>query len=86
MAPAAEKFLFRCAASRQFLFLSSDKFTYVGMCAHKIGEVVEPAGGETGVPRCLAEDRKLRKAVNIHKGSVHIREQFVNEFFQIFGR
>jgi len=27
--------------------------------AHKKGEVVEPAGGETGVPRCLAEVRKL---------------------------
>jgi hypothetical protein len=30
--------------------------------AHKKGEVVEPAGGETGVPRCLAEVRKLPKA------------------------
>jgi len=27
--------------------------------AHKNGEVVGPAGGETGEPRCLAEDRKL---------------------------
>jgi hypothetical protein len=27
--------------------------------AHKKGEVVGPAGGETGVPRCLAEVRKL---------------------------
>ena len=30
--------------------------------AHKKGEVVGPAGGETGVPRCLAEVRKLPKA------------------------
>jgi hypothetical protein len=29
--------------------------------AHKNGEVVGPAGGETGVPRCLAEDQKLPK-------------------------
>jgi len=29
----------------------------------KKGEVVEPAGGETGVPRCLAEDCKLPPAV-----------------------
>jgi len=28
----------------------------------KKGEVVEPAGGETGVPRCLAEVRKLLRA------------------------
>ena len=27
----------------------------VSLSAHKKGEVVEPAGGETGVPRCLAE-------------------------------
>ena len=27
--------------------------------AHKKGEVVGPAGGETGVPRCLAEVHKL---------------------------
>ncbi|MFC1676227.1 hypothetical protein ACFL3G_04075 [Planctomycetota bacterium] len=30
--------------------------------AHKIGEVVEPAGGETGEPHCLAEVQKLLKA------------------------
>jgi hypothetical protein len=29
--------------------------------AHKKGEVVEPAGGETGEPRCLAEVHKLLK-------------------------
>jgi len=34
--------------------------------AHKKGEVVEPAGGETGVPRCLAEVRKLLKAASFH--------------------
>ncbi len=28
----------------------------------KKGEVVGPAGGETGGPRCLAEDRKLLRA------------------------
>jgi hypothetical protein len=28
----------------------------------KKGEVVEPAGGETGVPHCLAEVRKLPEA------------------------
>jgi hypothetical protein len=32
----------------------------------KKGEVVEPAGGETGVPRCLAEVRKLLKAALLH--------------------
>ena len=32
------------------------------MSAHKKGEVVEPAGGETGVPHCLAEVRKLPEA------------------------
>jgi hypothetical protein len=32
------------------------------MYAHKKGEVVEPAGGETGVPHCLAEVRKLPEA------------------------
>jgi hypothetical protein len=31
-------------------------------CAEKKGEVVEPAGGETGVPHCLAEDYKLPMA------------------------
>jgi len=29
---------------------------------YKKGEVVDPAGGETGVPRCLAEDYMLLKA------------------------
>jgi hypothetical protein len=29
---------------------------------HKKGEVVEPAGGETGVPHCLAEARKLQRS------------------------
>jgi len=29
---------------------------------HKKGEVVEPAGGETGVPHCLAEARNLPEA------------------------
>jgi len=34
------------------------------MCprAQKKGEVVDPAGGETGVPHCLAEVRKLPTA------------------------
>ncbi len=35
------------------------------VCAKK-GEVVEPAGGETGMPRCLAEVRKLLKAALFH--------------------
>jgi len=30
--------------------------------AHKNGEVVGPAGGETGLPRCLAEVQKLPKS------------------------
>jgi hypothetical protein len=30
----------------------------------KKGEVVVPAGGETGVPRCLAEARKLPESSN----------------------
>jgi hypothetical protein len=34
--------------------------------AHKKGEVVGPAGGETGGPRCLAEVRKLLKAANFN--------------------
>jgi hypothetical protein len=34
--------------------------------ARKKGEVVGPAGGETGVPRCLAEVRKLPKAALFH--------------------
>lgn len=29
------------------------------MPAQKKGEVVEPAGGGTGGPRCLAEDRSV---------------------------
>jgi len=33
---------------------------------HKKGEVVGPAGGETGVPRCLAEDYKLQIAALFH--------------------
>ena len=33
--------------------------------AHKKGEVVGPAGGETGVPRRLAEVRKLPVAASI---------------------
>jgi hypothetical protein len=37
-----------------------------GKCAQKKGEVVGPAGGETGVPRCLAEVRELLKAVLFH--------------------
>jgi len=37
-----------------------------GGCAHKKGEVVEPAGGETGVPRCLAEVRKPLHAASFH--------------------
>jgi hypothetical protein len=32
----------------------------------KNGEVVGPAGGETGGPRCLAEVRKLPKAALFH--------------------
>jgi len=30
-----------------------------GSVRAKKGEVVEPAGGETGMPRCLAEVHKL---------------------------
>ena len=40
--------------------------------AHKRGEVVVPAGGETGVPRCLAEDLKLPKS------SLFIRNRYFN--------
>ena len=36
---------------------------------NKKGEVVAPAGGETGKPRCLAEVRKLREAVLLHFNS-----------------
>jgi hypothetical protein len=33
------------------------------MCIKK-GETVEPAGGETGVPHCLAEAHKLLEAAS----------------------
>jgi len=36
-----------------------------GQQISKKGEVVGPAGGETGVPRCLAEVRKLQEAANL---------------------
>ncbi len=44
-----------------------DYYGQVGLrvCAQKKGEVVGPAGGETGVPRCLAEVRKLPVAASI---------------------
>jgi len=32
--------------------------------AHKKGEVVGPAGGETGVPHCLAEVHRLLKTAS----------------------
>jgi len=35
--------------------------TRLGICAHKKGEVVGPAGGETGGPHCLAEVYLLLK-------------------------
>ena len=34
----------------------------INLNMRKKGEVVEPAGGETGVPHCLAEVRKLPHA------------------------
>jgi len=37
-----------------------------GKYAHKKGEVVGSAGGETDGPRCLAEARKLLKAALFH--------------------
>jgi len=33
-------------------------------CAHKKGEVVGPAGGETGGPHCLAEVYQPLRGVN----------------------
>ena len=58
--PAAEKFWSRSGANSSFTrdnwFFVTSKYPVI---AQKIGEVVEPAGGETGVPRCLAEVHKL---------------------------
>ena len=39
------------------------------MCAHKKGEVVGPAGGETGGPHCLAEVYLLPKCSKNPNGS-----------------
>jgi len=36
------------------------------VCAHKKGEVVEPAGGETGGPHCLAEVYQPLRGASIH--------------------
>jgi len=44
-------------ASRSLLWVNQ----FSGM-RRKKGEVVEPAGGETGVPHCLAEAHKLLEA------------------------
>jgi hypothetical protein len=44
-------------------------FLQMNQCAdvrEKNGEVVGPAGGETGGPRCLAEVRKLPKTALFH--------------------
>jgi len=49
----------RSAESRN---LSRDSLSLT--CAQKKGEVVGPAGGETGVPRGLAEACKLLGAAN----------------------
>jgi hypothetical protein len=38
--------------------------------AQKDGEVVEPAGGETGVPRCLAKDYKTAQSSLITMESI----------------
>jgi len=42
--------------------------------AHKKGEVVGPAGGETGIPRCLAEVRKPLRAASLHYFNEQIEE------------
>jgi len=42
-------------------------------CAHKKGEVVEPAGGETGEPHCLAEVYQLLRSS--FDSSANLKEQ-----------
>ena len=59
-------------------------------CAHKKGEVVEPAGGETGGPRCLAEVRKLLVAALFRRfrfqaENVTYSKEPVKEKNKIFG-
>jgi len=44
-------------------------------CAHKKGEVVGPAGGETGVPHCLAEVRKLPEAASFQFSKNKVTEK-----------
>ncbi len=61
----------------------------IDQCAHKKGEVVVPAGGETGGPRCLAEVRKLLKAALFHFLTHRLRKvtfpkQSVKQKIEIF--
>ena len=59
---AAEKYKSKSAESKKLRLYNPylfTKLTSVEEYAHKKGEVVGPAGGETGVPHCLAEVRKL---------------------------
>lgn len=55
----------------EVLLMEFGGFLGVGW-AHKKGEVVGPAGGETGVPRCLAEDRKLLSAASFLRKFLYI--------------
>jgi hypothetical protein len=56
----------------------------LGDYAHKKGEVVEPAGGETGGPRCLAEVRKLLIAALFRRFSLTFSKEPVKQKLKIF--
>jgi hypothetical protein len=50
------KYWYRYAADKAYRVQTGASCSlFRGVFAHMRGEVVEPAGGETGVPRCLAE-------------------------------
>jgi len=69
MALAAGKYTSKSAENKELRSYNPyffTKFTLVEGYAHKKGEVVGPAGGETGVPHCLAEVRKLPETAAIH--------------------
>jgi hypothetical protein len=56
----------------------------LALCAEKKGEVVGPAGGETGGPRCLAEARMLLKTALFHYFRVQIANvNFLHRVCQI---
>lgn len=69
MALAAGKYTSKSAENKELRSYNPyffTKFTLVEGYAHKKGEVVGLAGGETGVPHCLAEVRKLPRVAAIY--------------------